>query len=275
MLIADHVIPQKLCTLRKTGSRRTSYKLSDDIGRKRETTYFARPRASQSSDITVAVFGLNRTIYAETAHYFYSSTTFLCHGSPQSGLAFLHDRAHNLHLLTNISLRYRFDAGVLAFYESVNKLSKPPANVLQTLERGQMGSFKTEPREWRRLLDVLVYACPGLRSLELVVDQSIWTLAPWHLGVRAVFQHPYGEAPPEEEISHKSFLQQVARLCGDSVRLELRILGADTEERRKLVRELEEYVRGKMGERGMKARTRTCVCGEVKLKRACVRHWGP
>lgn len=271
VLVVDSVLAAQLRDLRRRGSRRTSYKLEDDLGRKWETTYFGRPTNGRSPLTSLAAFGINHAIYNEAARYFYSHTTFLFYGSPQSVQAFLHDRAHNLHLIRNVSLAYHFSAATTPDSKSANSCEAFSTNPAETAPQTPMLSFTTKPSEWRHLLNILIFACPGLRSCELIIDASIWASAPWDLGAQEVFLHPNGYEPRDGGESHRSFLQHVARLCGSSMRFSLRIMEANTEEKRRRQRMLEHYVRGVMMERPLEARKRECLCGNIKLKRACMR----
>ncbi|KAJ9636897.1 putative ATP-dependent helicase IRC3 [Coniosporium tulheliwenetii] len=153
-----------------------------------------------------------------------------------------------------MSLAYRFGAATTSDSGRVNGFSALPPNPVETGKLSPLSSFTTKPSEWRHLLDVLIFACPGLRSCELIIDASIWTRAPWSLGAREVFMHTNGGEPQDGEKNHRSFLQHVSRLCGASVRFSLRVLEANMEERKRRQRTLEHYVRGMMMETPLEAR---------------------
>ena len=246
LVVGDRLFP-------KPDSSRTKYPLKRQ-GKEVETTYFVR------SAIKIRL-ELIPFLTCRAYHPFLSSLQHAGEidfvGSPESILAFMHDRMQQLHLITKVKLTYRFMATD----------PTPP----------------TSPWAWRKLTNKLVHTCTGLKEVNMTVDKYFWDRIDWKkhapddyctamglIRLPAQSSVTTGESAEIDDSRPTAFLEKIGRLSAAKVRFWIEVEGADTHEKLCFKAALQTRLRSCTAIRPPLAEEEKCTCHTKVLHESCV-----
>ncbi|KAL9080040.1 MAG: hypothetical protein Q9157_001124 [Trypethelium eluteriae] len=206
-------------------AHQTSYNLQDRVGRLFTRTYGVSRRGSPPWKLpsVLAPFLKSRAFCRYVQELVYAGGIDF-RGSPESVSAFMHDRMNKLDLMTKIRLSYRFED---------TAPTKDPRTTL-----GTSGA-------WRKLSNMLVHDCIGLKDVKILVNKDFWNKIAWerhgadhYATVSELIRLPRASSketglPPDIEYDRPcGFLERVGRLSNEQIHLEVEIQGADTKEKK-------------------------------------------
>ncbi|KAI9686025.1 MAG: hypothetical protein M1822_004008 [Bathelium mastoideum] len=251
----------------KTTASTTRYSLADERGNPVETTYIVRRVDSSETPPELVPFLTSKVhrAYLQRVQY---ADGIAFHGSPESASAFMHDRMGKLDLMTTISLWYWFEHARISNDDDLEVIP-------------------TNPRSWRKLSNILVHDCTGLRHLIIYVHSGFWDKIKWDVngpdhyatatqlirlpkkssretGIRAV----------EEDDRPCTFLEKIGRLSSEQVHLYVSIESADTADKKYFNMAVKLQLRHCMGVRPPLAEKKQgCRCNVKILRDSCA--WEP
>ena len=238
----------------------TKYLLEDEAGRRHETTY----RVFSRSGTGVFPF-LSSNAHRRYVRSLQYADGINFPGSPESVCAFMHDRMANLDLMKKIELNYHFRHTTL------------PSGLSLT---------STKPGSWRKLSNMLVHDCIGLKNVNLVVSKLFWDNIRWNthspnhnataeqlIRLPRRSSRETGIPSAEEEDRPCGFLEKLGRLSNEQHLLKFSINGADTEDKKQFKRAVKLRLYHCMGTRPAIAEAKGCRCQTKVLSNCCA--WNP
>ena len=161
-------------------------------------------------------------------------------GSPESALAFLHDRWSNRWEIKAIEVHYWYQEAWIPYdYSDGHHVVGP-----------------TQPYSWHKLCNILVHQGDHLQNVKLVVDDHFWRIFPWERSLAELLPlqshsqsfrtKPFLFSHDEDLSKRNLFLRSIARLYGREVKFDLEIMGTNTPIKKQFHNDLLAHLRAMM-----------------------------